>query len=62
MPKRPKKEAQSWRVYRFKGSRMVAVGTVLANSELEAIKKAIELYSVPKELQWRLAARPVGDN
>jgi hypothetical protein len=47
----------SWAIYRLKGTPAKLLGHVEAPSEESAIKRAIEEFNVPPELQKRLLAR-----
>jgi hypothetical protein len=56
MAKKPKEK--TWRVYRMRGKGTVALGTVTAQDEAEAVAKAIKEFEIPKPLQNRVLARP----
>jgi hypothetical protein len=49
---------RSWRAYRLTGKKMIALGTVYARSEEEAIARAAEEFNVPKTLRNRILVRP----
>jgi hypothetical protein len=57
VPKKPKAEEKRWLVYRMRGKRADWLGTVSAQSEAEAIARAIKEFEIPKPLWNRVLVR-----
>lgn len=52
-----KTQEHSWSIYHIRGTPAQFIGIVEAPDEKTAIKKAIEEYEIPTNLQGRLIAR-----